>query len=105
MVDAEADGEALRAEVERLRQLVGPSELGYDDLGAELRAAREAAKQAELAAGQLRGELIEVHVALARAGQFEAMLRKLVPLRLHRVAARARRSAFRMRRATTNHTR
>ena len=98
MVDAEADVEVLRAEVERLRQLVGPSELAYEDLGVELRAAREAAKQAELAAGQLRGELIEVHVALGQGGQFEAMLRKLVPVR---PASRRRPGstlAFRMRR-------
>jgi hypothetical protein len=63
-VDAEA---ALRAEVERLRRLVGPCEQSYDDLRSDLLAARDAAKSAEQAAGELRGELTEAYAELDRA--------------------------------------
>ena len=66
MVDVDAEA-ALRAEVERLRRLVGPCEQSYDDLRADLLAARDAAKFAEQAAGELRGELTEAYAALDRA--------------------------------------
>jgi hypothetical protein len=67
MVDIDASADPLRAEVERLRRLVGPCEQSYDDLRADLVAARHAAKSAEQAAGELRGELTEAYAALDRA--------------------------------------
>ena len=67
MVDIDAEVAPLRAEVERLRRLVGPCEQSYDDLRADLLAARDAAKSAEQAAGELRGELTEAYAALDRA--------------------------------------
>jgi hypothetical protein len=66
MVDVDAEAR-LRAEVERLRRLVGPCEQAYDDLRSDLLAARDAAKSAEQAAGELRGELTEAYAALDRA--------------------------------------
>lgn len=56
-------------EIERLRTLVGPSEAGYLQLRDDLAAAEDAARSAELAAGELRGRLEEMSVQLARARQ------------------------------------
>jgi hypothetical protein len=67
MVDIDAEVAPLRAEVERLRRLVGPCEQSYSDLRADLIAARDTAKSAEQAAGELRGELAEAYAALDRA--------------------------------------
>ncbi len=50
-----------------MRRLVGPCEQSYDDLRVDLIAARDAAKSAEQAAGELRGELTEAYAALDRA--------------------------------------
>jgi hypothetical protein len=99
MVDADAEVAALRAEVERLRCLVGPSEQSYDEMRVDLLAARDAAKEAEAAAGEVRGELTEVYVALARARQIEAALRHTFPGRVYRVVGRARRAADHLYRA------
>ncbi len=98
MVDAEAEVAALRAEVERLHGLVGPSERSYEELRGDLLAARDAAKEAEAAAGEVRGELAEVYVALDRARQIEAALRH-TPGPVHRIARRARRKVDGVRRA------
>jgi hypothetical protein len=59
MVDVAADVAPLRAEFERLRRLVGPCQQSFDDLRADLLAARDAANSAEQAAGELRGELTD----------------------------------------------
>ncbi len=99
MVDAEAEVAALRAEVERLQRLVGPSERSYEELRGDLLAARDAAKEAEAAAGEVRGELTEVYVALARARQIETAVRHTIPGRVYRIAGRARREVDRIRRA------
>ena len=47
------DADALRAEVLRLREIVGPDEATYQHLRVELWAARDAAFGAEMAAGEL----------------------------------------------------
>ena len=67
-----ADGphvEAPTDEIERLRELVGPSEASYRELRAELDNARDAVKAAEAENGRLRGELTELRVDLHRARQ------------------------------------
>ena len=51
---------ALRDEVTRLRNLVGPSEKSYEDLSRDSRAARDAARSAELEAGRLRAQVVEL---------------------------------------------
>jgi predicted nucleic acid-binding Zn-ribbon protein len=68
MPDRLAAGDDV-AELERLRRLVGPSETSYAALRRDVDHARDAAREAELAAGSLRGELAEMRVALARARQ------------------------------------
>lgn len=86
------DVAALRAEVERLRQLVGPSEQSYDDLCQDLLAARDVAKGAEAAAGVLRGQVVELHVALARARQDQDHFQRMLAIRLQLTADRVSRS-------------
>jgi hypothetical protein len=61
------DVEALIEENKRLRRLVGPLEQSYDDLRTELVGASEAVKIAEQANGELRGEIMELTVALGQA--------------------------------------
>ena len=80
------------AEVERLRQLVGPSEQSYDDLRQDLLAARDVAKGAEAAAGVLRGQVAELHVALARARQDQDHFQRMLSFRLQSTADRISRS-------------
>ena len=82
----------LRAEVERLRALVGPSEASYDDLRQDLLAARDAAKGAEAAAGVLRGQVAELHVELARARQDQEHFQRMVSDRIRSSAGRVGRS-------------
>lgn len=58
-----------RAEIDRLRRLVGPNEHDYAALVAELGAAQQAVRDAEHANGELRAELAELRVAVRRARQ------------------------------------
>lgn len=80
MAESEIDDDpaALRAEIDRLRELVGPSEQSYADLRHELLAARDAARGAEATAGSLRGQMAELHVALDRAQQDQEHFQKTV---------------------------
>jgi hypothetical protein len=86
------DVAALRAEVERLRALVGPTEAGYLDLRQDLLAARDAARGAEAAAGVQRGRVAELEVALARARQDQEQFQRLVLNRVRATAGRLSRS-------------
>lgn len=74
---------ALRAEVARLRDLVGADEIGYIKLKTELWAARDAAMGAELEAGTLRGRIQALESALVRATRHSRYLQRLAisPLR------------------------
>ncbi len=74
---------ALRAEVARLRDLVGPDEVAYVKLKTELWAARDAAMGAELEAGTLRGRVQSLESALVRATRQSRYLQRLAisPLR------------------------
>lgn len=77
-LEIDDDPAALRAEIDRLRELVGPSEQSYADLRHELLAARDAARGAEATAGSLRGQMAELHVALDRALQDQEHFQKTV---------------------------
>ena len=101
MVDVEAA--ALSAEIDRLRDLIGPSQESYDQLKATLDAVEGDARSAQQVAGDLRGELIEGQVALLRAQQTQAALAPTSLGVTVRAARRARRSAVRARRAITAH--
>lgn len=82
----------LRAEVERLRALVGPSELSYVELQQDLLAARDAARGAEAEAGVLRGRTVELEVALARARQDQDHFQRMFVDQTMSVLGRLRRS-------------
>lgn len=82
----------VRAEVERLRELVGPSELSYDMLRQDLLAARDAARGAEARAGVLGGQVAELHVELARARQDQDQFQRMVSDRLRSTVGRLGRS-------------
>ena len=66
----------LSDELSRLRQLVGPSERSY--LGAidDVDRAVAEAKRATLALGEVRGELAEMRVELARARQDQDLFQR-----------------------------
>jgi hypothetical protein len=55
--DADADAEAIRAELSRLQELVGPSEASYLQLRLDLMAARDHAIGTEAELGELRWRL------------------------------------------------
>lgn len=68
----------LAQEVERLRQLVGPSETAYVALRRDRDEAQRVAKAAVHDAGELRGQLAEMSVQLSRARQEQDLaLRRL----------------------------
>jgi hypothetical protein len=102
MVDIDAEVAPLRAEVERLRRLVGPCEQSYSDLRADLIAAQDTAKSAEQTAGELRGKLTESYAALDRAlvgaPAFAHLLRQVRNSLSETFVGRAYRSADRARR-------
>ena len=83
------DDEALIAENKRLRLLVGPLEQSYDDLRTELAAASEAIKAAEQNNGELRGEIMELTVALGQARHNIGKVHRIVIQRATHVVGRA----------------
>lgn len=87
-----------RAELERLRALVGPSELGYATLSDDVAAASAMAKNAELEAGRLRAHVEQLSTDLWRARQDQDLIVRRREMTLpaylrYRVARRWRISA------------
>jgi archaellum component FlaC len=86
---------SLRSEVTRLRHLVGPSEKSYEDVAQDARGARDAARRAELEAGQLRAQIVELENEVRRWQRdfvwFRDRVVRKVPL-LGSIAARFRRN-------------
>jgi predicted nucleic acid-binding Zn-ribbon protein len=64
---AEVELQELRAEVARLRELVGPSEQSYVKLKTDVWGARDAVIGAEAEAGMLRGRVRSLEAELTRA--------------------------------------
>lgn len=65
---------ALIGELERLRALVGPSEVAYQALRVDRDAALAVAKHASAEVGVLRGTIEEMSVQLSRARQDQDLL-------------------------------
>jgi len=63
---AEANFDDLQAEIERLRSLVGPSELSYEQLRSDAQSARDAARKAEFEAGRARAEIVRLENDIRR---------------------------------------
>lgn len=78
---------ALQAEVERLRELVGPDEAAYSSLKIELWAARDSAFGAEMAAGELRGQVKVLEGQLAQANRNRRWMIERIKAPLRRVKA------------------
>jgi chromosome segregation ATPase len=86
---------SLRSEITRLRELVGPSEKSYEDLAQDARGARDLARRAELEAGQMRAQIVELENEVRRWQRdfvwFRDRVVRKVPL-LGSIAARFRRN-------------
>ncbi len=79
-------------ELERLRALVGPSEVAYEALRADRDAAQQITRRAMAETGELRGRLTEMSVQLSRARQDqEILLRRADMAPWRRVLDRGRR--------------
>jgi len=79
------DVDALRAEVLRLREIIGPDEATYQHLRVELWAARDAAFGAEMAAGELRGQVKVLEGQLVRAHRNSKWLKARIKAPLRRI--------------------
>ncbi|NND73416.1 MAG: hypothetical protein HKN44_00255 [Ilumatobacter sp.] len=73
--------EAARGELERLRQLVGPSETSYAALLTDREQAAHVAREALAETGELRGRVVELGVQLARARQDQDLLLRRAEMR------------------------
>lgn len=80
--------ETLRAENRRLRGLVGPLEQDYEALRGQVDQAAAAVREAEAANGELRGEIMELTVALGQARHNMGSIHRIVYQRSRRLAGR-----------------
>ena len=87
--DPDAELASLRAEVARLRSLVGPLERSHEDLRRDVADARAAVGGAEAEAERLRGQLAELDDDLAGAREIEVAVRRMSAGPLLRTARRA----------------
>lgn len=69
---------ALRAEVERLRTLVGPSEESYEKLRLDVLGARDAAFAAEAELGRARARISGLETDVARYRRDFVLVRRMV---------------------------
>jgi len=79
---AESEVELLRAEVARLRELLGPSEESYVKLRLDLLGARDAAIGAEAEAGRLKGYCRALEAQVARLDRDQIWFRQQVVMRM-----------------------
>ncbi|MEP1125038.1 MAG: hypothetical protein ABJH68_14235 [Ilumatobacter sp.] len=82
----------VAGELERLRELVGPSETSYASLREDRDEAVRVAKEAMADAGELRGHIVDLSVQLSRARQeqeYQEVSAAMTPA--ERVVYRARR--------------
>lgn len=73
-------------EAQRLRELVGPSEVAYAQLRDDLERAEAVARDALAEAGELRGRLEEMSVQLSRARQDQDLLQQRVAMSVPELA-------------------
>ncbi len=68
------------SELERLRNLVGPSETAYAELLADRDEAQQVARDASAAAGELRGHIVELKTQVSRARQDQDILQRRIEM-------------------------
>jgi len=71
---------AAETELDRLRALVGPSEVSYEALQSDVIAAQDVARAAVAEAGELSGRMVELEVHLARARQDQDFLQRRIDM-------------------------
>lgn len=74
--DERDQNELDRRELERLRDLVGPSEVAYAALIRDRDEARDVARSALAETGVLRGRILELGVQVSRARQDQDLLQR-----------------------------
>ena len=84
-VMASDDVERLRAEIARLRSLLGPSEEAYEKLRLDVLGARDAAIAAETELGRTRAMVGQLQTDVARYRRDFVLLRRVVIGRLAQV--------------------
>jgi hypothetical protein len=87
--DEHVELQELRAEVVRLRALLGPSEESYAKLRMDLLAARDAAIGAEAELGNLKGYNAALEAEVVRLQRDFVWFREQVVMRLKRLGRRA----------------
>lgn len=69
-----------QSEIERLLELVGPSEASYEALRADRDEAQRVARAAVFEAGELRGRIVELGTQLSRARQDQDLLQRRIEM-------------------------
>lgn len=73
-------GVETESELDRLRALVGPSEVSYEALQRDVAEAERVARDAVIELGDLRGRIVELEGHLARARQDQDFLQRRIDL-------------------------
>ena len=68
------------SELERLRNLVGPSETAYAELLADRDEAQRVARDASAEVGELRGRIVELNTQVSRARQDQDVLQRRIKM-------------------------
>lgn len=68
------------SELERLRDLVGPSETSYAQLRADRDEAERVARDALAVTGELRGHIVELNAQVSRARQDQDLLQRRIEM-------------------------
>ena len=68
------------SELERLRSLVGPSEISYAELLADRDEAQRVARDAGIEVGELRGHILELNTQVSRARQDQDLLQRRIEM-------------------------
>jgi len=68
------------SELERLRNLVGPSETAYAELLADRDEAQRVARDASADVGELRGHIVELNTQVSRARQDQDILQRRIEM-------------------------
>ena len=95
---AETELVQLRAEVARLRELIGPNEQSYVQLRMDVWSARDAVIGAEAEMGLLRGQVQSLHAEVARAMKEQQWVKDEVLLRIKSWRTYLRRLVLKIRR-------
>jgi predicted nucleic acid-binding Zn-ribbon protein len=89
---SDPERDELQAEIDRLRRLVGPSELSYIALKTDLWSARDAVIGAQAELGQMRARMEKLEVDLMRATREQRWIKAEIVTRVRKVQRIPRRA-------------